>query len=295
MYLQNAYFRPLQLILVCFILHYSLIVCSCFNIRNLIKLYPSNFLQNCCASAYSCTNDNGRIFTITADSANQDCVLPSVIVWHPELDLNTISCPNCYDTSLSLEGWTHSRSYWTPRLVFGRNEQYIFITTIYRCCSCHKRFRGYDNHFLNQNEKKKLPCILGHSSGITVDLEDQILAMYYQSSSFSEITRVIETQYQSRLCRLGTFRSTETDLESFLKSTPSRKFITQIIASHETKLHTKYIQKINSNTAAEWISMNHTFKVPRVARRLLGRSWKEEYASLFIVLNEHGQVSFYTG
>ena len=220
-----------------------------------------------------------------------DC-LPPVLVWHPLAQYplyfprGQFACPNC-ESELIVGKWNigEDRSS-QPRIVQDIDSIVLLVGVVYSCHNHHK-FLSYDPRILSCFPKMcELPFALSHRTGFSVRLLNVIIAQVEVGKDFSHTLSMIKS------CRLNHPIKSCTNCRKFDSPLLSRFTITSIfLQQFFLQKELLYNNCMISIICNGWLSIDHTFKVASNIGyfRSDGR-WVTQYKSLFIVMNELGEV-----
>lgn len=271
-------------------------------ITDLAELVPVDIINSSIQLLLEGKIQNGQILSVNIDSNNALTLLsPSLMLYDPAMSPgwnNLFRCPTCRDQDYAIVpyAWTHNEHKESRgRIVYGQNEPVYLVTRIYRChrTSCRAKIRGTNADILKAHNLK-LPVLLSHQYGVTLGLRDEIIALYYRHLSNTAIVDSINYQYRCSLERRCQSHQTCTlgndMIGNVAKYSPQEHLVSQVIFDHELKVVQGYLDHTRTHKASR-ISIDHTFKTATIAQKKSGSSFTHEFGAVFIVLNEHGQVS----
>lgn len=310
------------------VLFYLLYTCShqgrCISLRERHYSYISNIIKQfkeCPAPLYVYPPIPMRCASDPSPPIPYDYIRPVLLFWDP---LNQLQClngiircprPQC-------RGSTHGRVlravHWKDchnqrescRVMYGVNGPVYLVSRVYRCSGQHAEIIAHDPAILEIIPQSRRPFILSHITGVTRELHESIGSYITTGMKMEHIHDMmgqiyIESYTRKRICF-------EEDLQHFLSKTetpletPCDKFpsvlpdeyqppsITVIrdcfLYAFERK-QSMYTSKM-IELSAEWISIDHTFKVAANigATRKCDARWEKQYDSMFCVMNDIGCV-----
>ena len=244
-------------------------------------------------------------------------LMPRVIIWNPlvQFPLNRRSlekCPkeNC-NGDLTFYTWANGeRKGMQPRLIHDIRSNVILVGAIYRCSSDHVVY-STDANILQKLDRAHTPFILLHRTGFTRAFVQTVVNLAQEGLSMQSIKRHIEAVRHEfvvdiiqrlvsdyNMC-LGS-QLTISQIQSVTSSTfvdlishpiPTNDIISRcfIVTFEENELH--YTKQMLQVEVKNCLRLDHTFKVAsNVGYLRSDGKWITQYSSLFIVLNENGEV-----
>ena len=249
----------------------------------------------------------------------EDYVRPRIIFWDPihqhPFFKGSFACPH-HDhggeiSVLTPCKWKDGKSERDlPRAIYCVNGPLLLVSRVYRCIRGHE-IAGHDPRLLERIPNGDVTFHLGHKLGISSQLCSLVFSLASSGQTFNEIEIFLAQRYldsfSERECRyarhIASFLSTNTvDKDSLAPfpsfdiwgPTPSTDTILQCFLCVYKENRLFLGQHMSDTTAASWISADHTFKVAaNIGCYLPDGSWANQFDSLFIVLNELGQVLTY--
>ena len=249
-----------------------------------------------------------------------DYVLPRVIIWDPLQPQQ-----HCFDTGFTCPHYEHGHlnsiltpCKWKdgrserdlPRQIYCVNGPVLLVSRVYRCTEGHE-IAGHDPRILESIPSGDLKFHLGHKLGFTPELCSLVFALASSGQPFHEIELFLAQRYvdnfAERQCRYARHISTYLEknesqdkdkLQKFpsfevWRPTPSTDTVHQcfLYIFRENK---QFFRQSISEKTAKWMSADHTFKVAaNIGCMLPNGSWSTQFDSLYIVMNEIGQVLAY--
>ena len=250
-----------------------------------------------------------------------DYVLPIVIIWDPfqqqqqHCFKNGFTCPHYEHGNLSRIltrcKWKDGKSERDmPRQIYCVNGPVLLVSRVYRCTQGHE-IAGHDPRLLERILSGDIKFHLGHKLGFTAELCSLVFALASGGQTFHEIELFFAQRYldnfAERQCRYSKHvtkyleKNTSLDKDKLPKfpsfdvwrPTPSTDTVHQCFL-YIFKENEQFFQQSISEKTAKWMSANHTFKVvSNIGCMLPDGSWSTQFDSLYIVLNETGQVLTY--
>lgn len=169
----------------------------------------------------------------------------------------------------------------------------LLIGVVYVCENNHK-LMSYDPCLLQLiPDEKVTPFVLSYRSGFTRRFLRNFISQFEQGYDFSKVVSTIKSCREQLYTRDFFRKCNEKDSFTIRHlPLPSRFTLTSLLLQcffqeKETEIH----QEMKKMSCDKWISIDHTFKVAaNVAYYRSDKTWVTQYRSLFIVLNERGQV-----
>ena len=197
------------------------------------------------------------------------------------------------------------------RLLFGINEPIYLISRVYRCGGHHAEIIAHDPALLNLIPESRRPFILSHIAGVTCQLQDYVACSIINGLKMEHIETMLAQLYMKEYNKKRASFEEDLQLQLLCGKVPensqvNKKFPADIsdeykgpsitiirdcfIYDFERKQHL-YTSKMIEHSA-EWISIDHTFKVAANigANRKCDSHWEKQYDSMFCVMNEIGCV-----
>ena len=237
-------------------------------------------------------------------------LLPHVIIWNPLVQFSRSYhlniCPNeeCGGL-LDLNGWTTGQNKATqPRLLHGNHYPVLLIGAIYKCSSNHHVIFSTDPRLLQKINTNEIPFILLHRSGLMRELIHTVVSLAEEGMSLQAIVRHIKAlreKFAAELfVKLKLFNGQTLDIHSFTTSTvvslftqqiPTNDLVTRCIIISFLEMESFYTSEMLRMQVKETIRIDHTFKVAsNIGFLRPDGKWVTQYKSVFLVLNDEGQV-----
>lgn len=249
-------------------------------------------------------------------------MLAIVIIWDPfqqqqqqHCFKNGFTCPHYEHGNLSRIlarcKWKDGKSERDmPRQIYCVNGPVLLVSRVYRCTQGHE-IAGHDPRLLERILSGDIKFHLGHKLGFTAELCSLVFALASGGQTFHEIELFLAQRYldnfAERKCRYSRHvtkyleKNTSLDKDKLPKfpsfdvwrPTPSTDTVHQCFL-YIFKVNEQFFRQSISEKTAKWMSANHTFKVAsNIGCMLPDGSWSTQFDSLYIVLNETGQVLTY--
>ena len=230
-------------------------------------------------------------------------LLPHVIIWNPLIQFqsffkgNVPRCPKygCKEC-ISFSRWNLGQSCGRgPRLLHELHHIILLLPAVYVCGNGHETI-STDLYILTLiPEQEYIPFILFHRCGVTRQFARAIIALGVGGMSFTAIEHFVASRrgdyiasLQLQMNYITKFRDTVlltcSSIKHLCQPYPSNDLITNCFAENRDI----YTHAMASLGTSAFISIDHTFKVTANLGYL--RHWISLYNSLFIVLNNVGQV-----
>ena len=249
-----------------------------------------------------------------------DYVYPKVIIWDPlqqqqHCFKEGFTCPH-YEhghlrSQLSPCKWKDGRRERDmPRQIYCINGPVLIVSRVYRCTQGHE-IAGHDPRLLDSIPSGDIKFHLSHKSGFTSELCSLVFALASGGQALNEIELFLAQRYldnfAERQCRYSRHvskyleKNTSSDKEKLStfpsfdvwRPTPGTDTVHQCFL-YIFKENEQFFRQNISEKTAKWISADHTFKVAaNIGCILPDGSWSTQFDSLYIVLNEIGQVLTY--
>ena len=235
-------------------------------------------------------------------------LLPRVIIWNPLVQFPSLfgqglSCFTCGRLLVAGRWNTGCRTSTQPRVLHDLESIVMLIANNYRCSNGHNTL-SYDPRILSLIPSDTVPFLLSHKSGYTNQLMKIVLGLTEQGNDFSKIVIFIRRSRMNQLSelkkhgqRLLSSTCTSQSLEQLtavemLSCVPSRYMLTSVfLQNFFLNKEEQYTQHMRSLSCNGYISLDHTFSVAaNIGYFRSDHKWVTQYSSLFIVLNEIGQV-----
>ena len=243
-----------------------------------------------------------------SSSNPEDCVVHDVILWDPLSVCSnlTLCCPNCLECSginqsLRASRWKDGRTKCDePRCLYGLTNNVLLVSRVYVCDRRHQII-AHDPSVLSQVKGiLPIPFLLFHKAGVTRELHSFIISHANAGLTISEIQALwLQTMYDSygsrREAYLSAWNKNSNICPPFPEfdqrfKQPGEKIIASCIARNYFEKEHLYTKRMCQMTARKWLSCDHTFKVSANIGFWFNKRWVKLYDTLFIVLNEEGNV-----
>ena len=210
------------------------------------------------------------------------------------MNLDVFKCNQC--------GRILNNSYWNdgsssakqPRMIHGLNDIVYLVSAVYTCDKRHKVF-AHDESILRLLPWTLIRFILSHQTGFTKELYDMCTSFCRRGINFYNMeSLVIERRWES-FVRKQDLLSVKIDDSDFWKSpmsnSPSNNMLAKCFLIGFLWHENVYLQEMASMPIGESISFDHTFKIAsNIGYVRVDKKWITEYDSVFLVLNDKGQV-----
>ena len=239
------------------------------------------------------------------DGEVNDLYIPSAIIWDPYLMYpslfppGSIKCSHCGE--LMFKGYWNDGSTVSkqPRIIHGIDSVVVLVSAEYVCENRHK-IVAHDEAVLQMFPSQELiPFVLLHRTGFTRELVDMCTAFCRRGINFYNMeSLIVERRWESyvrqkelhHLISLHPY-TTNDFWSSLVSKSPSNNVLAKCFLAGFLQHEQKYLREMMSMPTGDTISFDHTFKVVSNIGYLREDSkWINEYDSLFIVLNDKGQV-----
>ncbi len=207
--------------------------------------------------------------------------LPPILMWNPliqyPLFFNSMNCPNC-GNALLFKKWNVLQ----PRVLQDTDSVVLLIGSVYTCSDTHA-ILSYDSRLLTSFPTQDvIPFVLAHRTGFMKRLLNLIVAHIEQGQDFTKTLATIE-------CCQSKFRkhTAEYEIPRMSRFTITSIFLQCFFCEKEEQF-VDDMRRVESNG---WISVDHTFQVAsNIGYLRSDHKWITQYNSVFIVMNEMGQV-----
>ncbi|CAB3984751.1 Hypothetical predicted protein [Paramuricea clavata] len=241
--------------------------------------------------------------------------IPDIIIWDPLIQYPTLCdvikkclAENC-EHIMERKEWQNGRNTNAmPRLVHGIDGVVLLVSRVYLCSSGH-RYLSHDERLLGRlPSQNHIPFILSHRSGLTIQCLSLVVSLISKGNKISTVEDALretrrETFYHKVLCSFELSGKTETNSNIFKfensingRLCPGSKILLSSFLQNFWKYEVYYRKRMHEiGIYEDWICCDHTFKsVTNVGiyqnRDKDGLKWVKQFKSLFIVLNDIGQV-----
>ena len=236
--------------------------------------------------------------------------LPKILIWCP-LSKNSVelSCPDHPTEALKISYWHGSVKEWRqPRLLYDIFGNCLLVGRSYICPrAC--RFLSYDQRIISQiADSIPVPFLLLHRCGFLKDVIEYCNIQVGQGLTFSEISRGMTelnlVDYCNRysrymamcvstdLCESDSYRFSSphlVDKDSDYIRAPSHDLLSTCFL-YDFKQKRRFYEVAMEQLTASILCVDHTFKISRNIGMSRGNAWVNQYNSLFVGLNENGEV-----
>jgi hypothetical protein len=181
----------------------------------------------------------------------------------------------------------------------------VLVPAIYLCGNGHEVLATDPRILVLFPEEEYIPFILFHRSGVTRSFARMIITLTIEGLSFSTIEKFIKTQRQQKMSSVqlqvmsmlglhnNQFFSPENlaAIVDLQKPYPSNDLLCKCFLANFAENKLLYFSQMYSLSTSIYISIDHTFKVTaNIGYLRADGRWITQYNSLFIVLNNIGQV-----
>ena len=241
--------------------------------------------------------------------------IPDIILWDPLAQFPTLyfhisKClaDNCEYVMEKKEWQNGQNTNSLPRLIHGIDGVVLLVSRIYVCGSGH-RFLSHDERILSRFlSQDHIPFLLSHRSGLTMQCVSLVVSLIGEGKKISSVENALretrrETFYRNVLCSVELIQkiAKSSNVLKFENSIngrvcPGSKILLLLFLQNFWKHELYYRKRMHEiGISEDWICCDHTFKsvmnIGIYQRRDNDRSkWVKQFKSLFIVLNDIGQV-----
>ena len=237
--------------------------------------------------------------------------------WSPLLQLQCIlpdRCPCPHDQChayliVNETRWnTGSSAGHCPRIVHDIDHMVLLVPAVYACPNGHEILATDPRLLVCIPEQEYVPFILFHCSGVMRTFARTVITLTDEGLSFNAIEHFIMSRRMEEVASLqlklnyilshsvtniegNTLLKSEDSIGHIFKPFPSNDLICKCFLKSFGENKHFYFKAMASLSTVKYISIDHTFKVAANLGYLRpdGR-WITQYNSLFIVLNDIGQV-----
>ena len=146
----------------------------------------------------------------------------------------------------------------------------------------------------------RLPFVLLHRSGVTLEVYHMIYNMACQGSSFADIETFFlwrsQERYSEALLEYMTSQNQLHELSTQCEIYPVKYLSNDLIMNLFIIMYNTvkdFLFEEMISLTAEYLSCDHTFKLPKHIGLMRRKSWVPQYYSLFIMQNEKGEILFW--
>ena len=193
----------------------------------------------------------------------------------------------------------------SPRLLHNVDHVIILVPATYICGNGHEVLATDPRILRMFPEEEYIPFILFHRSGVMRSFVRTVISLTIQGLSFSNVEHFIQIQRQQKMSSvqlqvmsmLGLHNNqnySPGDLAMIMetqKPYPSNDMLCKCFLANFAENKCIYFSQMSSLSMSTYISIDHTFKVAaNIGYLRADGRWITQYNSLFIVLNNIGQV-----
>ena len=242
----------------------------------------------------------------------EQLILPHILCWNPLMQLPLLSqslnqCPvdNCSEI-LKFHSWVDgSNKGLLPRLLHDMHHIVLLVGATYKCCKGHY-IHSTDPRILKKIDQVYLPFHLLHHTGFTRAFVSEVVHLAHEGVPICAIARHVtnlrEEYGAEQIIKLMKDYSTHAEkdtsetnfsklVSSILLPYPTNDIIARCILIDFKKNERMYCVDMASKKVGKCIRLDHTFKVAsNIGYLRSDKKWITQYGSIFIVLNELGQV-----
>ena len=254
------------------------------------------------------------ILTIEQRAKISGNVFPNIIFWDPLVQfpqlatsINKCVADNCEEVMTRRE-WQDGRNKASmPRVIHGIDGIVLLVSRIYVCNSGHRCISHDERILLAFPSSAHLPFVLTHRSCLTSRCLSLVISLIEEGKRISAIEAALrETRkdvfYRNCLCYAKLQSNTDKlDAPKFEQSVnglfcPGKKILPSAFLQNFWNNEIYYRRRMhNVGINSDWICCDHTFKsITNIGiyqpNGSGGFKWVKQFKSLFIVLNDIGQV-----
>ena len=197
-------------------------------------------------------------------------------------------------------GQTHSLQ---PRILHDCKCTVLLVAALYSCPFGHE-VSSTDPRLMSQLPQEQIPFVLLHKTGFLKHFAASVLELVAQGMTFTHVERFVQNRRQQFVTSLllqvqqlhhqgistdGLQQSTAVKLLS--EPAPSNDILNQCFLADFFENRDAYNLHMSLLPIKEFISLDHTFKVAsNIGFLRSDGKWVTLYNSVFIAMNEHGQV-----
>lgn len=234
--------------------------------------------------------------------------LPYIILWNPyELfpDIfppGKIVCPSC-GCGTKLSYWNDGSSKHTqPRLLHDVDNIVLLVSAVYVCDHRHQVLAHDETILKMLPSRSMIPFVLLSRTGFTTNMINLCIRLTVLGLNFYKIeTLLLERRWESFSLKLETLnhhqaiKGEDITVGDFWSSSfcvfPSNDIISKCFLATFLLNDQLYLREITSIPTSAAVSFDHTFKVAaNIGYLRTDGKWVPQYDSLFVVLNEVGQI-----
>ncbi len=231
-------------------------------------------------------------------------VLPYVMLWDPLHQLpglftNGASCPQCSQQLNETVYWKWGQSSGVqPRTIHCIEYTVLIVSAVYSC-ACKHTVVASDPRILSTLTFEQQPFVLFHRTGFTKHFINTVINLLREGMTLTRIELYVakcRKDYGSSLhLRMKLLGNDLLDIASVLNyiqsPAPSNDMICKCFIAHFLEHQTLYDLQMQLLTADQHISFDHTFKIAsNIGFQRADHKWVTQYNSVFLVMNEVGQV-----
>ena len=186
----------------------------------------------------------------------------------------------------------------TTRAIHDINSIVLLVSCQYICLNSHA-YLTTDPPLLQLIPPEYIPSVLLHKTGFLKSLIDHVIGLVQEGLSICAVERYVRNQRRVTETNLAAqirtrLISSEPDLKYLsliINPCPSNDIICKCFLSEYLLNHQKYTSAMSKISAKDLISFDHTFKVAaNIGYLQSDGKWVTQYNSVFIVMNQDGQV-----
>ncbi len=202
--------------------------------------------------------------------------------------------------------WKSGDAFKGIRIIHDMEFTILLVSSTYECSLGHHLLATDPGLLVQLPEQEYVPFILFHRSGVTRRYARFVINLTVQGLSFSSIERLIislrNDHLQSLQLKLNNtvpliqlegniYIQEEESVSSIYKPFPSNDLICKCFLSNFQENKMFYFRTMGSLPIDNYITIDHTFKVAaNIGYLRPDRRWITQYGSLFIIMNNIGQV-----
>ena len=225
------------------------------------------------------------------------------MLWDPYVTMSLpLQCVECTQP-ITRNAWKVGQSGGLlPRVIHDIHSVVILVSCQYKCSKSHSILTT-DPRVLALISDEHIPFILLHKVGFTKIFARQVIGLLEEGMSISSIERFIQRQRHLFTCEIAAqvmqkLSLTDDDHLTHYSSLmllgtpyPSNYLIYKCFLTDFLLNSDRYMSVMSTVSANNVISIDHTFKIASNIGYLRGDGkWITQYKSVFIVMNEKGQV-----
>lgn len=238
-------------------------------------------------------------------------IFPYIVIWNPLMkfpeDLPDVCMQDGCTWKILMKHWRMGQSHgMEPRLLHCVENIVVLISPMYQCEYGHS-LSATDPQLLAKLSPAYIPFVLLHRTGFTRHFINTVVLLFREGVTIQGIERHIQRMRQQHTSSIiiqhinkmpKNLQSSTADsldkseeLTSIKLPFPSNNLIYHCILVHFMERKNFYNSEMDSIPISSYLSIDHTFKIAsNIGYRRSDGKWVTLYNSLFIVLNELGQV-----